>query len=82
MIRAFAEADLRHVLPSIDIPTLLLYGNADKRSPLSVAQELHAKIPRSRLAILRGIGHLSNVEAASEFNGEVRHFLQSSETPA
>jgi pimeloyl-ACP methyl ester carboxylesterase len=80
MIRGFAEADLRHVLPSIDIPTLLLHGDADKRSPLSVAQELHAKIPQSRLAILRGIGHLSNVEAASQFNVEVRHFLQSSDT--
>jgi pimeloyl-ACP methyl ester carboxylesterase len=75
MIRGFAEADLRHVLPSIDVPTLLLYGDADKRAPLSIAQELHAKIARSRLAILRGIGHLSNVEAPGEFNAEVRHFL-------
>lgn len=81
MIRGFAEADLRHVLPSIDIPTLLLYGSADKRSPLSVGQDLHAKIPRSRLAIMRGIGHLSNIEGAGQFNAEVRHFLQSSETP-
>ena len=81
MIRGFAEADLRHVLPSIDIPTLLLYGDADKRSPLSVAQELHANIPRSRLAILRGVGHLSNVEAASQFNAEVCLFLQSSDRP-
>jgi pimeloyl-ACP methyl ester carboxylesterase len=81
MIRGFAQADLRHVLPYIDIPTLLMYGDADKRSSLSVAQELHAKIPRSRLVILRGIGHLSNVEAAGQFNAEVRHFLQSSDTP-
>lgn len=80
MIRGFAEADLRDVLPSIDIPTLLLYGDADTRSPLSIGQELHAKIPRSRLAIMRGIGHLSNIEAASQFNAEVRRFLQSSET--
>lgn len=81
MIRGFAEADLRHVLPSIDVPTLLLYGDADKRSPLFVAQELHAKIHRSRLAILRGIGHLSNIEAAREFNTEIRHFLQSNDKP-
>jgi pimeloyl-ACP methyl ester carboxylesterase len=81
MIQAFAEADLRYVLPSIDVPTLLLYGDADRRSPLSVAHELHAKIPRSKLAILRGIGHLSNMEAASQFNDEVRLFLRSSDKP-
>jgi pimeloyl-ACP methyl ester carboxylesterase len=81
MIRGFAEADLRYVLPSIDVPTLLLYGDADRRSPLSVAHELHAKIPRSRLAILPRIGHLSNVEAASQFNAEVRLFLQSNDKP-
>ena len=28
-IRAFAEADLRDVLPDIDVPTLLLYGEED-----------------------------------------------------
>jgi pimeloyl-ACP methyl ester carboxylesterase len=81
MIRGFAEADLRYVLPSIDVPTLLLYGDADRRSPLSVAHELHSKIPRSKLAILRGISHLSNMEAASQFNAEVRLFLQSSDKP-
>ncbi|CAN5196329.1 alpha/beta hydrolase [soil metagenome] len=33
MIKAMAEADLRDVLPKIDVPTLLLYGEADTRSP-------------------------------------------------
>lgn len=77
MAHAFAEADLQHVLPSIDVPTLLLYGDADKRSPLQVAQKLHAQIPGSRLVVLPRVGHLSNVEAADQFNAEVRNFLRS-----
>ncbi len=77
MTRALAEADLRDVLPRIDVPTLLLYGDKDVRSPLKVAQDLHARIPRSRLVVIPGVGHLNNVEAADRFNAEVRTFLRS-----
>jgi pimeloyl-ACP methyl ester carboxylesterase len=57
MLHSFAEADLREVLPRIQVPTLLLYGDADRRSPLEVvARDLHAKIPGSRLVILPGGG--------------------------
>ena len=77
MARAFAEADLRDVLPRIQVPTLLLYGDADQRAPVQVAEDLHAKIPTSRLVILPGVGHQSNLEAAERFTAEVRAFLLS-----
>ncbi|HEV2893241.1 MAG TPA: alpha/beta hydrolase [Actinomycetota bacterium] len=77
MIRSFADADLRDVLPGIRVPTLLLYGDADGRSPLgTVAAELHRKIPGSRLRILPGVGHAANLEAPERFNAEVREFLR------
>lgn len=79
MARSFAEADLRDVLPRIDVPTLLLYGDKDVRAPLTVAEDLHAAIPGSRLAVLPGVGHVSSVEAAERFNAEVRAFLRSVE---
>jgi pimeloyl-ACP methyl ester carboxylesterase len=77
MILAMAEADLRDVLPRIQIPTLLLCGEEDVRSPVSVAEELHAQIPGSTLVVMPGVGHQSNVEAADRFNDEVRNFLRS-----
>jgi pimeloyl-ACP methyl ester carboxylesterase len=77
MAQAFAEADLRDVLPRIHAPTLLLYGDADRRAPLNVAEDLHAKIPGSKLVILSGVGHQCNVEAAERFTAEVRSFLRS-----
>ena len=79
MAHAFAEADLRDMLPSIAVPTLLLYGDADVRSPLFVAAALHEQIPGSKLVVMDGVPHLSNVEAAERFNAEVRAFLA---TPA
>ncbi|MCA1709029.1 MAG: alpha/beta hydrolase, partial [Actinobacteria bacterium] len=76
MLRAMAEADLRDVLPRVDVPTLLLYGDQDVRSPVDVGRALHEGIPKSSFVILPGVGHLSNVEAAQQFNREVRSFLE------
>jgi pimeloyl-ACP methyl ester carboxylesterase len=76
MAYAFAEADLRDVLPRIDVPTLILYGGADRRSPLGVAEALHAAIPNSTLVVLDGVGHQSNVEAPDRFNAAMRSFLR------
>jgi pimeloyl-ACP methyl ester carboxylesterase len=75
MARAFAEADLRDVLPEIQVPTLLLYGDADVRAPLDVAHGLHAAIPGSKLVVLPGAGHIISVEAPERLNDEVRAFV-------
>jgi pimeloyl-ACP methyl ester carboxylesterase len=77
MLHSMAEADLRDVLSRIEVPTLLLYGDVDSRSPLTIGEALHAAIPGSRLTVLAGVGHLSNIEAADRFNREVRAFLRS-----
>ena len=80
MARSLAEADLRDILPRITVPTLLLYGDNDVRAPLTVAQDLHARIPGSRLAVMPGVGHMSSVEAPERFNVEVRGFLRRAQT--
>lgn len=53
------------------------YGDKDVRAPLNVAEDLHAAIPTSRLVVMPGVGHMSNLEAAERFNAEVRSFLRS-----
>jgi pimeloyl-ACP methyl ester carboxylesterase len=75
MLRAMAKADLRDVLPHIDVPTLLVYGELDVRSPLRVAEELHAGIPGSQLVVIPGTGHLACAERPEDFNAAVRRFL-------
>jgi pimeloyl-ACP methyl ester carboxylesterase len=76
--RAMARAsapDVRHVLPGIDVPTLLVSGTADVRAGPAVAESLQAAIPGSRLVVLPGVGHVCNVEAPADFNHAVRGFL-------
>jgi len=78
LIRAgFTEHDVRDVLPRIAVPTLLLYGDEDVRSPLSVAEDMNAGIRGSRLVVIPGVGHLIDMEAPEQFNTEVRSFLRS-----
>ena len=75
MVHSMAEADLRDVLPRIQVPTLLLYGELDERSPLHVATELEARIPPANLVVIPNVGHISNAEAPEAFNACVREFL-------
>ena len=72
---AFFDADLRDVLPQITVPTLLLSGERDERSPLYVAKDMQAQIGGSRLVVVPGVGHGINAEAPEEFNAAVREFL-------
>jgi pimeloyl-ACP methyl ester carboxylesterase len=75
MLSALAEADLRDVLPAIAVPTLLVYGEEDQPSPLTVARTMHAAIPGSTLVVLPEVGHMSNIETPEAFNAAVRAFL-------
>ena len=77
MLNAMAEADLRDVLPRIDAPTLLVYGELDQRAPLSVAEDLQARILGSRLVVLPDAGHVACAEQQEAFNSAVRAFVQS-----
>lgn len=77
MARSMAEADLREVLPSIRVPTLVLHGELDERAPGPVAADLHASIPTSTLVVISGVGHMCNAEAPDEFNAQVRQFIRS-----
>ncbi|MDQ0679856.1 pimeloyl-ACP methyl ester carboxylesterase [Arthrobacter pascens] len=77
MLNAMGRADYRDVLVAIGVPTLLLYGAEDVRSPLDVAREMHSRIPGSELVVIPDVGHLAPCEAPEAFNTEVRRFLQS-----
>jgi pimeloyl-ACP methyl ester carboxylesterase len=67
--------DATDELARIAVPTLVLVGEDDALSPPDVAREMHERIPTSELAVLPRAGHLSNMEAAKEFNAAVDDFL-------
>lgn len=71
-----AEADLRDVLPGIAVPTLLVWGELDGRSPLSVAHRFRESIPGAELVVIPGCGHVSNLDQPERFNEAVRDFCR------
>jgi pimeloyl-ACP methyl ester carboxylesterase len=75
-LRAMAEADQRDLLPRIAVPTLLIWGELDVRSPLSVARRFEQAIPDAELVVIPGAGHVSNLEQPEAFNDAVRAFCR------
>ena len=53
-----AEADLSDLLRHVFVPTLLIWGQLDARSPLSVAHQFEEAIADTRLEVIEGAGHL------------------------
>jgi pimeloyl-ACP methyl ester carboxylesterase len=74
MAKALAEGDTRDLLPTIQAPTLLVWGDADKRSPMKIANQLQQGIVGAKLQVIPGAGHMSNMEAPTAFNAIVREF--------
>lgn len=71
-----AQSDQRDILPRIAVPTLLIWGELDMRSPLGVAQQFERAIPGAQLVVIPDCGHLSNLEQPTQFNQAVREFCR------
>jgi pimeloyl-ACP methyl ester carboxylesterase len=76
-LRAMAvRRDQTDLLPSINVPTLVIVGEEDSITPPEVAGAMNAKIEGSRLVVVEGAGHLSNVEQPEEFDRALVEFLR------
>jgi pimeloyl-ACP methyl ester carboxylesterase len=73
--RAFAEADLRPVLPAVVAPTLVMVGLEDRRSPPAVGEAIAAAVPGARLIAVPEAGHVLHQEAPDAVNAAMRAFL-------
>lgn len=63
------------LLPTIDVPTLIVVGGEDVPTPVKEARTMHERIPGSRLEIIANAGHLANMERPAAFNHLLTEFL-------
>ena len=75
-LSVMAEADQRDLLLRIALPTLLIWGELDARSPLGVAHQFEQAIPDTTLVVIPRCGHVSNLEQPEQFNRAVREFCR------
>jgi 3-oxoadipate enol-lactonase len=69
--------DHTKLLPSINVPTLIIVGSEDFFTPLPVARLMSDNIPGAQLVCIEGAGHLPNMEVPDEFNRALDSFLRS-----
>ena len=62
-------------LAKIAVPTLILVGEHDGLTPPRMAEGMARLIPNSRVVVISGAGHLSNLENPAAFNAAIAEFL-------
>lgn len=73
--QAIPKINLTHRLKEITCPILVIVGEQDMGTPLSMAREIHENAPGSKLTVLSPAAHISNLEQPGAFNKALDGFL-------
>jgi pimeloyl-ACP methyl ester carboxylesterase len=71
--------DQTELLGEINCPTLIMAGSLDAITPPGDAEALHREIRGSHLEVIKGAGHVSNLERPEQFNRTLANFLNALE---
>ncbi len=70
------EMDLRHALPRVRVPALVVVGEHDRVTPPAIAVELVGDLPDAHLVVVEHAGHMAPLERPAEVNHEIRVFAR------
>lgn len=68
--------DSRDILPRIQVPTMVIGGDSDERTPPKFAEEIATKIPGAEFHLLDKVGHLAPLEEPKRSADLVTDFIQ------
>ena len=74
LIRLYTKIDVRDVLPTVTVPTLVVHRKGDRMVPISAARAIAAGIPGAKLVELPGDDHVP-VYDPDQIIDEVEEFL-------
>jgi pimeloyl-ACP methyl ester carboxylesterase len=75
LTRMNMDIDLRHVLPAVRVPTLVLHRVGDRSIDVAYGRYLAEHIPQAKFVALPGEDHLPFVGDQEEILGEIEEFL-------
>ncbi len=75
LARMNTEIDIRHILPTIRVPTLILHRTGDRDCHVRGGRFIAAQIPGAKYVELDGVDHLPFVGNADAILDEVEEFL-------
>jgi pimeloyl-[acyl-carrier protein] methyl ester esterase len=74
-LRVLRDADLRHELPRIGLPALVVAGEHDRLTPPEAGRAIATAMPSARFRLIERSGHAPFLSHAEEVVAEVRGFL-------
>jgi hypothetical protein len=75
VVRASYEEDVRALLPSVSVPTLVLHREGNRHIPLGAGRYLAEHIPNAKFVVLPGDDHLFFVGDTDALVDEIEDFL-------
>jgi len=72
--------DLTPLLPAVQAPTLILWGDQDRDVPRSAMEIMAARISHARLVVFEGAGHFPFLDMPEKFCETVKGFLRAGES--
>lgn len=75
LMTPLAGLDLWDVLPTLEIPVLLVHGTGDP-TPIEMVRELESTLPDARLIEIEGAGHFPFIERPAELFSAVDAFVR------
>jgi class 3 adenylate cyclase len=75
LYRMNRDIDIRDVLPTVRVPTLVMHGVEDQIVPVEVGRYTAQRLPAARLVELPGVGHLALGDSQNQITVELEQFL-------
>jgi class 3 adenylate cyclase len=72
-----AQIDVRHVLPAVRVPTLILHPEGDRTVPVELGRYLARQIPGARYVEMPGIDHVPFGDTTDRTLAEIEAFVTS-----
>jgi len=76
-LKAMAERpDSTPLLSKLEVPVVIIHGNADALIPFERAREVKAALPQAHLVEISGVGHMPMMEEKEKVAQGLRHLAQ------
>ena len=77
IVRMMERPDSMALLPTIQVPALVIVGDEDTLTPPADAEAMAAALPQASLVRIAGAGHMVNLEQGQAFEASIDDFLAS-----